>query len=192
MAGRAPTKSNAVHKAGGISSQAVEKATGKSWDQWFKLIDRAGGRTMEHKAIAKLVHEKHGLSGWWSQMVTVGYEQACLGREKHAKQDGYAVSVSRTIDVPLSRLYRAWSDKRLRRRWLPEGDFEIRRATKEKSLRITWIDGVTHVDVNFYGKGNGKSQVTVQHKKLADRKSVDKVKRLWSDRLDALKQVLKA
>jgi hypothetical protein len=30
---------------------------------------------MPHKQIAEYLYEKHGLSGWWSQVVTVVYEQ---------------------------------------------------------------------------------------------------------------------
>jgi hypothetical protein len=38
---------------------------------------------MPHKQIAEYLYEKHGLSGWWSQVVTVVYEQERGLREKH-------------------------------------------------------------------------------------------------------------
>lgn len=180
----------AAQKAGGIGSAAVAKATGKSWDEWFALLERASAPKMEHQEIATLLYEKHDLSGWWAQMVTVGYEQERLGRRKHEKPGGFEVSVSKTINTPLGKLYQAWSDMRARKRWLPESNFEVREATPHKSMRITWVDGKTHVDANFYAKGDDKSQVAVQHRKLESPASAEEAKRLWADRLAALKDLL--
>ena len=182
----------ATDQVAGIGSSAVEAKTGKTWDEWLKLLDKVGARKMEHKAIATLLRDEHGLSGWWAQMVTVGYEQQRLGREKHQKPGGYEVSASKTIGVSLATLYRAWSDKRTRQRWLEEADFEIRKATRDKSMRITWVDGVTHVDANFYAKGDAKSQIAVQHKKIGDAKSAARIKKAWAERLVKLKTMLEA
>jgi hypothetical protein len=76
-------RTSTTNKTAGISSAAVKKATGKDWKQWFTLLDKAGARKMPHKDIACLVYEKHQVSGWWAQMVTVGYEQARGLRQKH-------------------------------------------------------------------------------------------------------------
>ena len=62
---------------GGIRSEAVQKATGCGWDKWIKALDHEGCASMSHTEIAALVHAKWPKVGdWWSQMVTVGYEQA--------------------------------------------------------------------------------------------------------------------
>ena len=49
-------------------------------------------------AMAELLHEKYSVPGWWSQMVTVGYEQARGLRVKHQKKSGFEISATRTID----------------------------------------------------------------------------------------------
>jgi hypothetical protein len=49
-----------------------------------------------------------------------------------------------------AKLYKAWSEAKLRKRWLPEKGLVIRKATPEKAMRITWSDGKTSVSVNFY------------------------------------------
>jgi len=36
----------------GVGSEAVERATGKGWDEWLRVLDRAGAKTMTHKEIA--------------------------------------------------------------------------------------------------------------------------------------------
>ena len=56
-------------------------------------------------------------------------------------------------------------------------------------MRIGW-DDETVVELNFLAKGRGKSMVAVTHRKLADRSAVDAMKKVWSDHLDKLTQVL--
>ena len=38
-----------------ISEAAVRKATGKSWDEWFDLLDSEGADALPHKQIARLL-----------------------------------------------------------------------------------------------------------------------------------------
>ena len=39
----------------GVSDDAVRAKTGKKWDEWFKLLDNAGTRMMDHREIARCV-----------------------------------------------------------------------------------------------------------------------------------------
>lgn len=174
---------------GGISDEAVAKATGKSWKQWVALLNKAGCKTMTHKQIVAIVNKKFGIGPWWQQMVTVGYEQAVGLREKHQTSTGYQVGRSKTLPVPIATLYRAWSDAKLRSRWMSVSGFTIRKATANKSIRITWKDG-TNVEVMFYPKGASKSIVTVQHNKLLSAAAGTKMKGIWGDRLDRLHRML--
>ena len=41
----------------------------------------------------------------------------------------------------------------------------VRKATLDKSIRVTWNDGRSSVEVYFWIKGTDKSQVAVQHSK---------------------------
>ena len=179
----------ATDKLAGISSAAVEKATGRGWAAWLKRLDADGAADLSHKQIAERLHDEHGVSEWWSQMVTVGYEQARGRRIKHQMTKGFEISVSKTVNVPVSRLYACWADARLRARWLGV-KFEVRKATKTKSMRITWPDG-THVDANFFSKGPGKSYVGVGHAKLADAKAAERAKKMWRGYLEAMAESLR-
>jgi hypothetical protein len=60
--------------ARGIGEDAVLKATGKSWKEWYEILDKFDRRTKGHTLTAKYLHSKHKLNPWWSQMVTVSYE----------------------------------------------------------------------------------------------------------------------
>src|SRR5262245_50950975 len=135
-----------------IGDEAVRAKTGKTWDEWIAILDAAGARDWDHKRIVAFVREEHGVGPWWQQMVTVGYEQASGRREKHQTAKGYTINRSKTIAAPAEKVFAAWKDTRTRKRWLPEA-ITIRTATPGKSLRITWGDGLTNLDVNLYSKG---------------------------------------
>lgn len=184
-------RARAETKTAGIGDAAVKKATGKTWAQWLRILDAAGAKKMTHKDIAANLRDKYpDLGGWWAQMVTVGYEQARGMRLKHEKCDGFAAGASKTVGVPVAELFRAFKDKRRRGRWLPETELEIRKATPNKSLRITWSDGQSSVNVNFYEKGAGKSQIAIQHEKLPNAKSAERLKKFWRARLGEMKVYL--
>jgi len=87
--------------------------------------------------------------------------------------------------VLLARLYRAWADARTRVSWLPG----VALATRNKYMRITWPDG-TSVAVGFFAKAPVKSQVAVQHRKLADAPSASQLKQYSQERLEALAELL--
>jgi hypothetical protein len=175
-------------KIAGIGSDAVKKATGKSWARWLAVLDKKKATEMTHKEIAEFLHEKKGLSGWWSQMVTVGYEQARGMRKAHQQSTGFEMSKSRTLPISPMKAFKAWEDNQAREQWLGER-IVIRKATRGKSMRVTWPDK-THVDVNFYGKGKNKCQVSVQHTKLPNSTKCERMKKYWGEKLEAYKEYL--
>ncbi len=169
-----------------IGDDAVKAATGKGWGEWFRILDRAGCRKMDHKQIVAVVSKQKGSRPWWQQMVTVEYERARGLRKVHETTSGYQISRSKTVDVSLTTLFKAWKDPKSRSRWLDNSALTIRSATPNKYIRITWPDGKTNVEVNFYKTKSGKSQVTVQHNKLADANAAAKMKAYWGKQLDRL------
>jgi hypothetical protein len=145
---------------------------------------------MNHKEIVAFLAERYSLGSWWQQMVTVAYEQARGLRARYENTQGYEVSASKTIQVPLERLFMAWEDEQQRKAWLPDPEFSVRKATAGKSMRITWVDGKTNVDVGFFSKGEGRSMVAVSHSKLADVQSVARQKTYWGAALERLETYL--
>jgi hypothetical protein len=120
-------------------------------------------------------------------MVAVTYEEERGLRERHQAPAGYQLSVSRTIDAPAEGLFRAWSDDGARAGWLPHPDLTVRRSTAPRSLRLAWGDG-SAVDVNIYPRGEDRSRVVVDHRRLGDAHKVALMKEFWADALDALTQ----
>ena len=174
----------------GMSDEAVRAKTGCNWERWVRALDYAKATKMSHRDLAMYVYDKYEVSAWWAQTVTVGYERIRGLREIGQRRDGtYEVNKSKTIGVPIAKLYRAFGDKRTRVRWLPDARLAIRTSRREKSMRITWEDG-TPLDVYFTAKGAAKSQVNVQHRKLPNKAATAKMKAYWSERLAALGQLL--
>ncbi len=176
----------------GMSDGAAQKATGVNWKEWTERLDRLGAHEMAHPDIAKLVGERWDVSAWWSQSVTVGYERIKGLREIGQRRAGsYETSKSKTLPVPIETLYQAFSDERVREQWLPDAGLTIRTETENRSMRITWHDG-TSVEIYFWGKGDSKSQVQLQHTKLESKVRIQEVKAFWSERFDELARLLSA
>jgi hypothetical protein len=173
-----------------MSGEAVKARTGKAWKEWFAILDKAGAKKMTHQEIVKFLNTKHGIGSWWQQMVTVTYEQERGLRARHEGPKGYQISVSRTVGVSLANLYRAFATEKNRSRWLDEDGLIVRKATANKSMRITWKDGKTSLEVYFSAKGDKTSQVVVQHSKLPDGKTAAKMKTYWRKTLDRLQGIL--
>jgi uncharacterized protein YndB with AHSA1/START domain len=182
--------SRGAFRLAGIGSDAVARATGKAWDQWLAILDKAGAATMPHKAIARMLSEKYAVPPWWSQMITVGYEQARGMREAYQKADGYSASVSRTMAAGIERLYGAWADPALRSLWLGAAPVVVTRSKDGKSMNMAWTAGGSRVEVNFTPEGADKSKVAVQHDRLADREAVVEKKGFWAGALGRLKALL--
>ena len=189
LAGRAVSQTTGmIRTLAGISTTAVAKATGHGWNYWLKALDKAGAATLPHGEIAKLLSKTLGLKQpWWVQMIAAAYEQARGLRQPRERKNGLAATVTRTVAVPINALYAAWEEGR-RGDWLPDA-IEVRRATKNKSMKITWPDG-SGIDVNFYDKGGNKAVVAIEQTQLPDSTAVKAVKDVWTAALDRLKNKL--
>lgn len=172
-----------------ISDESVRAATGREWDEWFSVLDGANATALSHKAIADYLHAEQGVPAWWAQSITGAYERARGLRQRHEMTDGYKVSVSRVVNVPLSTLYQAWNDADQRQQWLGDYPYTVTSATIDKSLRAVWEDN-TRISLLFYAKGDHKSQVVIEHSKLVDADDAGTRKAFWTAHLDALKQML--
>lgn len=174
----------------GMSDAKIAEKTGRSWTEWVRALDAEGAAARPHREIAALVHRKYGIGEWWAQSVTVGYERMKRLRVRGQRLGGtFEATKSRTFNVPVTALFKAWTDDAMRRGWLNGVQARVRTATAPKSIRLQWPDG-TIIAVGFTKKGDAKSAVALSHPKLPDKAAVDKAKMFWSERLDALASLL--
>jgi hypothetical protein len=167
----------------GVSDASVQRATGKSWDEWFALLDAWHGTTHNHTEIARHVYETYGIDGWWAQSVTVGYERARGMRALHERPDGFSMNASKTFSVPVEQLFAAFVGHDERERWLEGVELHNRTNQPHKSARFDVLPGETRLAVTFVAKGPQKAAAQLQQDRLGSAEEVAHWKALWKEQL---------
>ena len=94
--------------------EAVERATGRSWDDWLVYMASIDAERLSHHEIASaLLTELEGKVdklGWWAQATAVAYEQYVGRRVPGQRPDGtFQTSVSRSTSLGMEALMEAWT-----------------------------------------------------------------------------------
>jgi uncharacterized protein YndB with AHSA1/START domain len=176
----------------GHTDAAVRQNTGKGWREWLSILDGWGARERKHRDIAARLMEEHGVPGWWAQAITVGYERARGMRAKYQRATGFSVSVSKTFNVGVDKLYAAFADARQRNKWLERGSLKVRTTQKAKTARFDYENGSSRVNAYFDAKERAKTTVTVDHERLPDAAAVEEMRAFWKDRLSELARMIQS
>ncbi len=172
-----------------ISTLAIEKGTGRPWEEWLAYLESINAPQLSHKEIAKKVYDK-GAPGWWAQTVTVAYEQHIGRRVPGQDCDGeFSVSVGKTLDGTFDQALETWVK-------LVGGRNEFSEITISRAPEITttdkwryWRCGLadgSRVNVNIYQKVPGKAALSVQHEKLESSEQVEHWRPYWKELLKKL------
>lgn len=175
----------------GMSDEAIQRGSGKTWGEWLMILDAWGAAERPHKEIASYVQAEFGVDGWYAQSVTVGYERMRGMRARGQQGDGlYSGSASKTFPVPVSTLFEAWTVEATRDRWLEPGTLRIRTSSSEKSARFDVVGEDAILVAWFADKGAGKSSVQLQCEKLPSKANADDFRAIWKERLATLAGML--
>ncbi len=174
------------------SDESIVRATGRGSGDWFKLLDDWGASERRHPEIARWLMDEHGVDGWWAQNLTVSYERARGLRARHQMTTGFAIAVTRTVNVEADQLLAAFTDAEVRQRWLPDGTLEQRPTRAANAARFDWSEPPSRVVVTVVPRAPGKTTVALQHERLPDAETADRLKADWRDRLDGLKSLLES
>jgi hypothetical protein len=178
-----------IKEAAGVSTDAVMRRTGKSWDDWFDVLDSAGAQTLDQRGVIAILAQKHGIGPWWQQMIAVGYESLRGKSDKPPAPDGFQIASSCTLNAPVTRVFRLWNDAGERARWLADDRFVVRGATADKIIRARWGKGTSHVAVSFSEK-SGRTEVSVEHHQIESSAAAEQMKAYWAKKLGLLDQAL--
>jgi hypothetical protein len=163
----------------------IKAATGRTWAQWFRLLDRMDVVEAGHEATVRRLADDYECPRWWRQRIAAAHAEA---RGLQAPQRrALAANTSRTLAVPIEELWRAWQG-RAPAKWL-QSKFKVQRSNENKSLRLAWPDA-TSVEIYFWAKGDRRSQVNIMHRQLADAKEVAAKKAFWAGALERLRAAL--
>ena len=175
------------------SDEVLLERTGSSWDQWFALLDEHDSTSRTHTEIARWLRDAIGVDSWWSQTITVGYEQERGLRVPGQQADGsFAASASKTIAVSAQQATDAFTDDALRARWLPDMALHLRTVRPGHTLSATVVDEPGRLSVGFTPKGEDRCQVSLLQAKLPDAATGTRLTAHWRERLAGLKRVLKS
>ena len=171
----------------GMSDEAIKKGSGKTWDEWFALLDAWGAMEKTHTEIARYISNDLGVDGWWAQGVTVGYERARGRRVVNQTSDGFVVNISKTFNMPVDDLYAAFAFSTIRDAWIEPGSLHLRTSQKNRSARFdVLIEPDTRLEVWLTDKGPEKSSAALQHVKLESADDLAPWKHFWKVRLERL------
>ncbi len=166
-----------------ISDEAVQEATGKTWNEWFTLLEQLDVADLSHKEIARTLHDEHSVSGWWAQTITVEYERSTGRREVGQASDGtYQTAVSRTVAGGLDDVLASWKELVAGKSEFDGVDLSGEPAVTESENWRYWRTGLadgSRISVVIGKKDGGKSQLAVNHEKLPDKEAIDRWKQYW-------------
>jgi hypothetical protein len=168
--------------------KAVERATDRTWDEWLRFMDGIGAKDLDHKAIALEVYgELDGTIeqlGWWTQAVTVAYEQHIGRRVPGQRSDGtFQTSVSRSTTLGMAELMDRWQKFAAGDETVQDivGDGDPRVSGTDR--RITWRtkarDGSSLV-VTSEPKKNGTASIVATQIGLATPELNDDARERWT------------
>ncbi len=197
---------------GGLSGEAVARATGRDWDAWLELLDGLGAREMEHKEIVALIAGPGELSsGWWQQSLAVGYEQARgLRVVGQTSAGGFQIGVQMTLPVSAGEAWDLLTEgpglgvwlgaadgiefrKGERYRTLKGASGEVRSVIPGDRVRLTWSSPAlaypSTLQVTVVPSG-GKASVRFHQERLSSLEERERMREHWRDVLKELSQLV--
>lgn len=107
-----------------------------------------------------------------------------------AKSPGLAIGISWTIAAPAARIFIALADEELRRIWLPDGRLDVTRSQRPSALRGRWDSGPGRVAISLLPAGTGETQVALEHERLPDAATAERMTAFWTERLERLREMV--
>ena len=166
----------------------VERATNRTWDEWLQFMDGIGAKDLDHKAIALRVYEELDGTvdqlGWWTQAVTVAYEQYIGRRIPGQRPDGtFQTSVSRSTTLGMQELMDRWEEfaagDEVVQGIVAGGDLKVSGTDRRISWRTKARDGSSVVVISE-PKKNGTASLVVQHMGLATLELNEEARERWA------------
>lgn len=195
-----------IENIGRVTSASVVKHTGKNWDQWVQILEKAGARSWSHKEISAFLNKKYETTWWWTHIVATGYEvfieRKVAGRNLKGE---YSITVTKTFKCDGKKLWKFVSSPEGIAMWLSpmsqvklapktvyerdDGVYgEIRTMKAPERVRFTWQEGdegkPTVVQLLTVHRKNGTSILCFNHEKLTDGRVKEQLREHWRSVLE--------
>lgn len=203
-----PAKSAEPKIINRVSDASVFKATGKEWDEWIKIMEKAGARTWRHGEMTEFLARKHKLSLWWRQIVASGYQVAVgLRAEGRNSKGQYSITATKMVPFGAKKAWAILASPEGLEIWLrPLGPFklkpkaafetdggvfgEVRTMVAGTRARLSWRDSdegkASTVQVQVYPRPKGRAMYVIQHDGLVDGRLREDLRARWKGALEGL------
>src|SRR5688572_12017177 len=172
------------------SDEAIQKATGKTWAEWFAILDAAGARNMTHREITHWLYEQGYTESMWGQCVAIGYEQA-MGR-REVGQDCYGqyfATGRRIFDGTLDSVLERWVAGTASMTTFGTASLAAPPKTSATAKWRYWrasLDDGSKVNVNISHTSGGRVLLQIDHRNVGNKAAVDAWKAYWKELLGTL------
>ena len=165
----------------------VERATHRTWDDWLQFMDLIDAETLDHQQIALKVYEELDGTieplGWWTQAVTVAYEQYIGRRIPGQRPDGtFQTSVSRATTLGMTELMERWTRFAAQDEFV-QGVVAGQPRVSGTERRITWrakAEDGSSVIVTSEPKKTGTASIVATQIGLPTLESNDEARDRWA------------
>ncbi len=175
------------------STQAIERATGRSWGEWIEHFESHNAKKLGHPEIAKLALEAMPANlenpEWWAQGTAIAFEQhAGLRVPGQSSTGDFRVSVSRTLPVDREGALAAWGVRfgsaESHQGHTVENARESR--TEKRSFIRFSLAGAGKVEVAATPKDASKTSLAINHTGLESAGVVEDWRAYWKALLTEL------
>jgi len=183
-----------------VTDESVKRHSGKDWQHWKKILDKAGAQEWPRKQIVAYLNTKYKLTPWWQQMVTTGYE-ILIGKKIQGRNSKgeFAVTATKTLKIAAKELWKILESEEGLAIWLkPLSKFKLKAGAHFESeggifgeirtmkaglrIRIKWQnenwDKSTVVQVFLVPKGP-KTILVFYHEKLVNGRLRTEIRDHW-------------
>ncbi|MCC6403532.1 MAG: SRPBCC domain-containing protein [Fimbriimonadaceae bacterium] len=196
-----------------VTDEACKAATGKSFAEWFLVLDEIGGLEKGRRDSTSHLYDTIGTKdAWWPTTIYVEYEAHHGVKKKDGLAEGYSICCTKNIAAPVQSVYALWTDlARFREVFGDDATQEVTEGGKlacgggcratftrvrpDKDLRFTWehpgCSAPMTVDVMFQ-ENKGKCMMNVMTSRIQTRGEADGLRNAWGEALNRLKALAEA
>jgi uncharacterized protein YndB with AHSA1/START domain len=196
-----------IERIGRVTNESVLKCTGRGWNEWIELLDRAGAKNWPHAEVVALLTSKYKQSPWWRQVVAGCYEIHHGKRVEGRSAKGlYSLAATKTVALSQKEAWALLSSKIGLAAWLePFSSFAwkkgaayevdggvygaVRTVKAPERLRFSWQEDTwakpSIVQLGVVKRPGSKCVVTITHEGIPGETTKAKLRARWKKGLES-------
>lgn len=203
-----------IEKIGRVSNASVVKGSGRGWDEWVKILTKAGAKSWTHQQIVSFLAFKYKLTPWWQQGVTLGFEIHTGRREEGQTLKGdFTLTVTKSTKVNVKKAWAYMTSADGLALWLrplselkmkPGASFESEYGTYGKvrtmkagvRARLSWQkvedEKPTIIQLYVAKQQSGATILVISHEGIRSPREKELLRTFWREGLEAVALSLKS